>query len=353
MNIDILLVYGANLHEVLLQNYGKSLSNEEFFPNFINFAVKINFIMKYLVSHFTIQCADGEFMQSAREITAAIAGECGYETFLDTDNGVDGYVQVDFYDKAMVEDSLADFPMEGVSVTFTTDEVEDQDWNETWEQEEGFAPINIDNRLVIYDVLHPELGDGCLVLGDSGLTDSNTPTPNTQHLTPITIGIHARNAFGTGTHETTQMIVGTLLDMDLKDKRVLDCGCGTGILAITALKCGAVDAVAYDIDEWSADNTRHNAEINGVADKIEVFEGNANVLSHISGVFDVVLANINRNILIADMPAFKEVMAHGGTLILSGFYEDDVPLLVEEAENLGLKLEEKRENGEWRMLVFR
>lgn len=293
--------------------------------------------MKYFVSHFTIQCADGEFMQPAREITAAIAGECGYETFLDTDNGVDGYVQVDFYDKAMVEDSLADFPMEGVSVTFTTDEVEDQDWNETWEQEEGFAPINIDDRLVIYDVLHPEGHEN-----EDGGAQS-----------PIKIGIQARNAFGTGTHETTQMIVGTLLDMDLKDKRVLDCGCGTGILAITALKCGAVDAVAYDIDEWSADNTRHNAEINGVADKIEVFEGNANVLSHISGVFDVVLANINRNILIADMPAFKEVMAHGGTLILSGFYEDDVPLLVEEAENLGLKLEEKRENGEWRMLVLR
>ena len=293
--------------------------------------------MKYFVSHFTIQCADGEFMQPAREITAAIAGECGYETFLDTDNGVDGYVQVDFYDKAMVENSLADFPMEGVSVTFTTDEVEDQDWNETWEQEEGFAPINIDDRLVIYDVLHPEGHEN-----EDGGAQS-----------PIKIGIQARNAFGTGTHETTQMIVGTLLDMDLKDKRVLDCGCGTGILAITALKCGAVDAVAYDIDEWSADNTRHNAEINGVADKIEVFEGNANVLSHISGVFDVVLANINRNILIADMPAFKEVMAHGGTLILSGFYEDDVPLLVEEAENLGLKLEEKRENGEWRMLVLR
>ena len=185
-----LLVYGANLHEVLLQNYGKSLSNEEFFPNFINFAVKINFIMKYLVSHFTIQCADGEFMQAAREITAAIAGECGYETFLDTDNGVDGYVQVDFYDKAMVEDSLADFPMEGVSVTFTTDEVEDQDWNETWEQEEGFAPINIDDRLVIYDVLHPEGHD-------SGNEDVNAQSP-------IKIGIQARNAFGTGTHETTQ-----------------------------------------------------------------------------------------------------------------------------------------------------
>ena len=294
--------------------------------------------MKYFVSHFTIQCADGEFMQPAREITAALAGECGYETFLDTDNGVDGYVQVDFYDKSAMREALAEFPMDDVTVTFDTEEVEDKDWNETWEQEEGFAPINIDDRLVIYDVLHPS---------------DNIPTPNTQHPTPITIGIEARNAFGTGTHETTQMIVGMLLDMDLKGKRVLDCGCGTGILAITALKCGAVDAVAYDIDEWSADNARHNAEINGVADRIEVFEGNAHVLSHISGVFDVVLANINRNILLNDMPAFKEVMAHGGTLILSGFYEEDVPLLVEKAESLGLSLKEKKEEGEWRMLYFK
>ena len=277
-------------------------------------------------------------MQPAREITAAIAGECGYETFLDTDNGVDGYVQVDFYDESAMREALAEFPMDDVTVTFETEEVEDKDWNETWEQEEGFAPINIDDRLVIYDVLHPS---------------DNIPTPNTQHPTPITIGIEARNAFGTGTHETTQMIVGMLLDMDLKGKRVLDCGCGTGILAITALKCGAADAVAYDIDEWSADNARHNAEINGVADRIEVFEGNAHVLSHISGVFDVVLANINRNILLNDMPAFREVMAHGGTLILSGFYEEDVPLLVEKAESLGLSLKEKKEEGEWRMLYFK
>ena len=274
-------------------------------------------------------------MQPAREITAAIAGECGYETFLDTDSGVDGYVQVDFYDEPAIREALAEFPMDDVTVTFETEEVEDKDWNETWEQEEGFAPININDRLVIYDVLHP------------------SSTPNTQHPTPITIGIEARNAFGTGTHETTQMIVGMLLDMDLKGKRVLDCGCGTGILAITALKCGAADAVAYDIDEWSADNARHNAEINGVADRIEVFEGNAHVLSHISGVFDVVLANINRNILLNDMSAFREVMAHGGTLILSGFYEEDIHLLEEKAESLGLSLKEKKEEGEWRMLVFK
>lgn len=315
--------------------------------------------MKYLVSHFNIQCADEELMQPAREITAAIAGECGYETFLDTEEGVDGYVQVDFFDEIMLKDALADFPMDDVSVAFSSEEVEDQDWNETWEKEEGFAPINIDDRLVVYDVLHPELGDGDWVLGDGVLSAEshdaqyNPPTPTTQHPSPIKIGIHARNAFGTGTHETTQMIVGTLLDLPLEGKRVLDCGCGTGILAITALKCGAEAAVAYDIDEWSADNTRHNSEINGVADKIEVYEGDASVLSHVEGVFDVVLANINRNILLNDMPAFREVMASNGTLILSGFYEEDVPMLIEKAESLGLTLEEKKENGEWRLLIFR
>ena len=120
--------------------------------------------MKYLVSHFTIQCSDGEFMQPAREITAAIAGECGYETFLDTDDGIDGYVQVDLFHEPSVREALENFPMDGVSVSFETEEVEDQDWNETWEQEEGFAPINIDDRLVIYDVLHPS---------------DNIPTPNT------------------------------------------------------------------------------------------------------------------------------------------------------------------------------
>ena len=140
--------------------------------------------MVQIYTKFRYKITENPYQMRSFSLILLILQSCGYETFLDTDNGVDGYVQVDFYDKAMVEDSLVDFPMDGVSVTFTTDEVEDQDWNETWEQEEGFAPINIDNRLVIYDVLHPELGDGCLVLGDNGLTDSNTPTPNPQHPSP-------------------------------------------------------------------------------------------------------------------------------------------------------------------------
>lgn len=134
--------------------------------------------------------------------------------------------------------------------------------------------------------------------------------------------------FGTGTHETTRLIVGQLLQMDLKGKRVLDCGCGTGILGIVASKMGAQSVVGYDIDEWSVENARHNAELNGVRN-MEVLEGNQSVLSHVSGIFDVVLANINRNVLMADMPAMKEVMSHEGILILSGFYAEDGIMIAE------------------------
>ena len=159
-------------------------------------------------------------------------------------------------------------------------------------------------------------------------------------------------AFGTGTHETTRMICSTLLDMDLQGKRVLDCGCGTGILGICALKLGADSCVGYDIDEWSADNTRHNAVINHVDDRLTSLCGDSSVLSDYVAEFDVVLANINRNILLADMPHFVRVMKPGATLILSGFYEADCALLSSKAQQLGLKLISTRTDGDWASMVF-
>lgn len=287
--------------------------------------------MKYFSTHFIIKTDDEMLMQASREILAAVAGECGYETFLDTEEGVDGYVQVDFYDESMLKNMLEDFPVEGVEISFSTEEVEDQDWNETWEQEEGFEPIAIEDKLVVYDVLHT----------DAASLDA-----------PLTIGIHARNAFGTGTHETTRMMLSSLVNMPLEGKRVLDCGCGTGILAIAALKCGADEAVGYDIDEWSVENTRHNAELNGVGEKLQVLEGDVNALSHVDGVFDVVVANIFREILLADMDHFKSVMNENAYLLLSGFYEEDAPLLIEKAQTLGLRLEKTVTDGEWCHLVL-
>ena len=168
----------------------------------------------------------------------------------------------------------------------------------------------------------------------------------------FTIEIDAHLAFGTGTHETTRMICATLLDADLQGKRILDCGCGTGILGICALKLGAASCVGYDIDEWSADNTRHNAVINHVDDRLTSLCGDSSVLSDYVAEFDVVLANINRNILLADMPRFVCVMAPHSTLILSGFYENDCALLESKAQQLGLKLTATKTDGDWACMVL-
>ena len=170
-------------------------------------------------------------------------------------------------------------------------------------------------------------------------------------MAPLRIGIEAQMAFGTGTHETTRLMVAQLLDAQLSGKRVLDCGCGTGILGIAASKLGAEEVVAYDIDEWSVENTRHNAALNGV-ENLQVLHGDSRVLSHVSGVFDVVVANINRNILLADLPHFADVLSSTGTLLLSGFYQEDAPLLVAEAERNGLQLLHKAGENGWACLVF-
>ena len=147
------------------------------------------------------------------------------------------------------------------------------------------------------------------------------------------------------------MVVGMLLDMELKDRRVLDCGCGTGILSIVASKLGASDVVGYDIDEWSVRNSQHNATLNQV-DNLTVLEGNSSVLSHVSGLFDVVVANINRNILVEDMPHFADVMQQHAHLIISGFYEEDAPILIERAREFQLHLVSQQESDHWMCLHF-
>lgn len=288
--------------------------------------------MKYLITRFAIQCDNEELKQVCRELLADDCGECGYESFEDTEQGVDAYIQEDSYSELLLKPVIEGFPIDDVTITYETEDIPDQDWNEVWEQQ-GFEPINVKGMVTIYD--------------------ARNTTDTEQFSTPIQIGIHTTNAFGTGTHETTRMIVSTLLEMPMEGRRILDCGCGTGILAITALKCGASQAVGYDIDEWSADNAKHNATINGVDQQMDVLLGNVGVLSHVEGLFDVVLANINRNILLADMEHFRSVMSQGATLILSGFYEDDIPLLIECATNLGLQEVERKADGDWRCLILK
>lgn len=287
--------------------------------------------MKYYVANFDIECAE-ELLQPARELLSAAACEAGFEAFEDTDNGIAGYVQRPLYDKEALDAAIVDYMPEGTQVTYNIEEVPDQDWNQGWE-DQGFEPIGVSDHLVIYDAKHTDMS---MFAGDDGV---------------MRIFIEARNAFGTGTHQTTRMILRRLLGMDLTGKSVLDCGCGTGILGIVALRLGANRVLGYDIDEWSSENAKHNAALNGV-DNLDVLLGDASVLDGVKEEFDVVIANINRNILLNDMTAFRSHLKTGGRLILSGFYETDVPMLEQAAKSNGLTIIDVVTDGEWACAMF-
>lgn len=287
--------------------------------------------MKYYVANFDIECAE-ELLQPARELLSAAACEAGFEAFEDTDNGIAGYVQRPLYDKEALDAAIVDYMPEGTQVTYNIEEVPDQDWNQDWE-DQGFEPIGVSDHLVIYDAKHTDMS---MFAGDDGV---------------MRIFIEARNAFGTGTHQTTRMILRRLLGMDLAGKSVLDCGCGTGILGIVASRLGANRVLGYDIDEWSSENAKHNAALNGV-DNLDVLLGDASVLDGVKEEFDVVIANINRNILLNDMTAFRSHLKTGGRLILSGFYETDVPMLEQAAQSNGLTIIDVVTDGEWACAMF-
>ena len=284
--------------------------------------------MKYYEIEINIKpCTD-----ATRAIMTALAADAGCEAFEDTKTGVMAYVQQALFDREALDDSISSFPIDETTITYKVREAEDKDWNEQWEQE-GFEPIVVADKLVIHDGRH-------------------LPSAISLQPSAISIEIDAHLAFGTGTHETTRMICATLLGMNLRGKRVLDCGCGTGILGICALKLGAASCVGYDIDEWSADNTRHNAVINQVDNRLQPLCGDSSLLSGYGAEFDLVMANINRNILLADMPRFVSVMAPHSTLILSGFYETDCALLESKAQQLGLRLTATKTDSNWACMVL-
>ena len=303
--------------------------------------------MKYFEIAFTLT----PYSNDACDVLAALAGEVGFETFVETETGLTGYVQQSLFDEQALKEALEDFPFEGVSIGYDVQEAEDKDWNEQWEQE-GFEPI-----VVECGVRSEECGVRnvkTLIIHDGRHLPADVSSLHTPHSSLLEIEIDAKLAFGTGTHETTRMICATLLDLfgNLSPLKALDCGTGTGILAICALKLGAKEAIGYDIDEWSVDNARHNAVINQVDDRFTSLLGDVTILKEVEGTFDLVMANINRNILLADMPMMHEKMAPGARLILSGFYTADIPMLTEKAQSLGMTLMAQKEDNDWACLVF-
>lgn len=281
--------------------------------------------MKYFEVDFQLS----PLSQDACDILAALTADAGFESFEETQHGIRGYVQQPLLDRQALEDIVNNFPIMGTNIIYTINKAEDKDWNEQWEQE-GFEPIIVgNNRLAIHDGRH-------------------LPSQPAD----ISVEIDARLAFGTGTHETTQMICEWMLDMPMKGLRVMDAGCGTGILGIIALKLKASHVTAYDIDEWSSDNTRHNAVINRVDSQLSVYCGDASLLDSKTADYDLVLANINRNILLNDMPRFCQIMKHDAKLILSGFYTEDIPLLEARGKELGLTLTGAKNRDKWASIIM-
>lgn len=281
--------------------------------------------MKYFEVDFQLS----PLSQDACDILAALTADAGFESFEETQHGIRGYVQQPLLDRQALEDIVNNFPIMGTNIIYTISEAEDKDWNEQWEQE-GFEPIIVgNNRLAIHDGRH-------------------LPSQPAD----ISVEIDARLAFGTGTHETTQMICEWMLDMPMKGLRVMDAGCGTGILGIVALKLKASHVTAYDIDEWSSDNTCHNAVINRVDSQLSVYCGDASLLDSKTADYDLVLANINRNILLNDMPRFCQIMKQDAKLILSGFYTEDIPLLEARGKELGLTLTGAKNRDKWASIIM-
>lgn len=293
--------------------------------------------MKYLEVKFNIKGCQGNniddemLLQAVKDILCDFAGNAGFESFEDIRSSVIGYVQKQNFNKEILDACLNDFPVDNILITYEINDAEDRNWNVVWE-EQGFKPIKIEGKCVIHDMIH------------------NSELNRNENLLDITID--TEQAFGTGNHETTYMIINELFETELKNKLFLDCGCGTGILSIVASKLGAKAITAYDIDEWSVKNTKHNCDLNEV-ENVSVLLGDSNALTNVKDQFDVLTANINRNILLADLHTFKQKMATSAILILSGFYNSDAEILIEKAKSLNLNLIKRCCKNDWCMLKFK
>jgi len=256
-------------------------------------------------------------IEPAREILIAELGMANFESFVETDNGFIAYIQEDAWHEAILNDihllQSTDFNIE-----YTKETIAQTNWNSEWEK--NFNPIFVADKVSIRAPFHEK------------------------REAEYDIVIEPKMSFGTGHHETTHLMVQHLLELDLVDKKVLDMGCGTSILAILSEMRGAKAIDAIDIDNWCYVNSLENAARNNCKN-ISVYEGDASLLSNKK--YDVIIANINRNILLNDIKTYANCLDNGGILLLSGFYEEDIPLIDTEANKNGLKLQEYKSRNNW------
>ena len=281
--------------------------------------------MKYIEYTFTTRPSNS----IVHDVLSGVLAEIGFDSFVQSEDGSEplkAYIKKDADNIEAVQQVIAEFPLPDTEISFTHAEAEDRDWNEVWEQN-YFQPLVIGDRCVIASTFHKDVPDA------------------EYHIT-----IDPRMAFGTGHHATTSQMIGQILDNNMEGLDVLDMGCGTGILAILARMRGAKHCVAIDNDEWCVSNTLENISLNNV-NNIDVVEGDVSALDKY-GHFHVVIANINRNILLADMHHYVDHMTSGSLLFMSGFYTEDVPAIRQEAERLGLVFIECRDQDNWACVKF-
>lgn len=251
------------------------------------------------------------------EILIAELGYAGFESFVENEHGVVAYIQ-----KPMISNDLLDEVMilknDMFKINFEVKEIEQVNWNEEWEK--NFQPITVEDQCTVRAPFHD--------------------VPDTKY----DIIIEPKMSFGTGHHETTHMMLQHILELDCTDKKILDMGCGTGVLAILAEKRGGRPIDAIDIDNWCYLNTVENADRNN-CEHITSYEGTSDLLQ--GKQYDIVIANINRNILLSDIPVYAATLSKGGTLLLSGFYDIDIPKISARCEEFGLEYVKNFERNSW------
>ncbi len=272
------------------------------------------------MNYFELDCIPS--IKEHSEILIVKLGELGFESFLETELGFKGYVQQELFTET-VKGQLLDLHRQ-----FQFKEhlklIPDENWNQEWEK--NFSPINVDNLCYICASFHPPV---------SGFR--------------YTVVVNPKMSFGTGHHETTALVVSQLLKLDLKGKRVCDMGCGTGILGILSSKMDAQSVLAIDTDQWAVENSLENIDTNKVTG-IVVKKGDVQQLAGNS--FHVILANINRNVLLSDMEQYVRSLTKEGILIVSGFFDMDAPRIKAKAEDLGLEMLEDSYKNKWAMLCL-
>lgn len=260
--------------------------------------------------------------EPATEILIAELGEVGFESFVENEEGVEAFIQKTDWNSQVLDDIYV-LNSKEFEISYEMQEIEQTNWNIEWEK--NFNPIQVDGLVSIRAPFHEN--------------------PNLKY----DIVIEPKMSFGTGHHETTHMMVQHLLDLDVAGKKVLDMGCGTGILAIFAEMKGAKPIDAIDIDNWCYQNSLENVERNNCK-HIAVYEGDASLLKNKK--YEVIIANINRNILLNDMHIYVDCLDENGVILLSGFYKEDIPVIDAEVSKYGLKLDKQIERNNWVSLKY-